>query len=141
MPKLVVLDPGTANERRVWQTFCNWLALIAAAYFGAPLKPVSANEQWAYLHSFEAQEDGWVQLGSEEEARSTAAEGILVLAVMQGAEHGHIAVVLESDPDSPRVTSVCSAGGVNHRRCTLAQSFGATPENPVSFFAYPKGNR
>jgi len=131
LPKTVVID-GVPRL----QTFCNDYASVVCAAKGARLPPTSANDQWNYLHSKQAMADGWSQC-SEAEARASAADGLLVVAVMEGKKDGHIGVVLESSPESPDVTDVTSAGGRNHRRCTLDQSFGLPPEGPIHMFVHP----
>lgn len=104
--------------RRV--THCNGYANAFSVADGAPIPPLSANDQLAWLTSA----PGWVELGTETEARSAALAGQPTYAVLYEPGHGHIGRVMPSPPSDPNRTYVSAAGVQLIKYDLLVRSFG-----------------
>lgn len=110
------------------ETFCNRaLADISEAY-GAPVPWKLANDQVRWLASQAAVAKGW-EPASELDARRAAAAGQLAVAgYLNGAGHGHVAVLVPPHAeDGPDCTRIAQAGRRNFSYGTLADGFGRYP--------------
>lgn len=100
-------------------TRCNSYARIFCAALGVPLAPMTANA----LRDFLSTSPDWTLI-SQSEAVTRANAHELVLAVIEEQPHGHVSAFVESPAEDPMGAYVSTAGGTNHIRCRLAQSFG-----------------
>lgn len=115
------------------ETFCNILVRDVCAAMGAPVQGARANDQVAWLSSFEARQRGWAAI-SEHAAHGCAEEGMLVVAGWhsRGQGPGHVAIVVPSLEEPG--TWIAQAGAKCFSRGLLAQGFG---QRAVDFFAHP----
>lgn len=132
LPKTVVLAPG----QEVSQTFCNCYATAVCAALGVELPPLSANEQFDWLHSNEAKLAGWMGEVPEETARKAAALGHVAVAIMQEDGHGHIGVLVPPPVGQEAFTFVTAAGIHCFERTLLANSFGQRSPGAIVFFVH-----
>jgi hypothetical protein len=105
-------------------TFCN---VYACAFLGMrghviPLN-MSANELYDWFSSPRAVALGW-RKSTHDETLAVANAGGDAVAIIQGTEHGHIAVCVESLPTTPGVLCVSAAGRSNFVRAPMSRSFG-----------------
>jgi hypothetical protein len=106
-------------------TLCNCYVTCCTAALGCAVPPMKANEQRTWLLSPEAQLAGWMHVDSET-ARQRAQGGYPTVAAWANPDggHGHIALVVPTDPTGPVGLYVSAAGAQNYVRCLLSRSFG-----------------
>lgn len=125
------LDAHSNFKAEGTRTLCN---VYAAAFLGlrGHVIPVNmtANELYDWFSTPRAVALGW-RTATHEEAYRVANAGGDAVAVVQGAEHGHIGVCVESLSVTPGQLCVSAAGRENFIRAPLVRSFGDV--NPTFF--------
>lgn len=126
------LNPHDNFKAQGPTTFCN---VLACAFLGmrGHVIPVNmtANELFDWFSSGVALAKGW-RKANHEEALAAANAGGDVVCVRKEVGHGHIAVCIESLPNTPGRLCVCAAGRENFVRAPIERSFG--PLRPTDAF-------
>lgn len=110
-------------------TFCNIYAAAFLALRGLVI-PVtkSANQLYDWFDGPEGRAAGWFPATLSEAIAIANADGDVV-AISKGEKHGHIAVCVESLPNTPGRLCVSAAGANNFIRAPIERSFGDLPRS------------
>ena len=130
-----ILDPKANFLPTQTATFCNVFAAAFLALRGrvVPLNK-TANELADWFSSPKAVGDGWRKATFEEALKAANSDGDVV-AVAKSLPHGHIAVCVESLPNTPGRLCVSAAGAANYVRAPIERSFGSL--KPTFFVCQP----
>jgi hypothetical protein len=105
-------------------TLCNCYLTVCTAALGCPVPPMLANKQAAWLASNEGKLAGWMGCDAVT-AHAKANLGYPVVAVaVSPTGHGHVALVVPSDPSDAEHLYVSAAGARNFVRTRIERSFG-----------------
>ncbi|MFK2879375.1 hypothetical protein [Rhodanobacter hydrolyticus] len=129
------VETASKKEWPRWKNDCSGFAHAVADDLGLELSG-TAN---AMVDTMGVKANGWVDLGSDPKlAISYANRGFFVVAGLKAAGHGHVAVIIPTDPGSPYPVGYWGRfGGVGKEKTGINWSWNHRDLPKVVYYAKP----